>query len=520
MSLAVTGGATGMLSALLCGVRLGVPVHTPDGPIGHGKRVDIRIKNGRILSIKRTRGTRPAIGSGAQGADDLIVFPGLVNAHVHSNESFEQGAYDAVPLEEWLVLCYPPLAGERAAPRLDYLRTMKMAMQSLQSGVTALHDDFLNPGCDETRMAAVLSAYADSGIRAAVASTFSDRRYLDGLPDGRALCSPALQAQLDLQAPLPWKAQLRQFESGTACARQIGAGRLKVTLGPRGPQRCTPKLMRAIAELSAQHSVPVHMHVLETRIQLLAGLRQHGKSLVTVLDEAGLLTERLTMNHAIWLSQDDIDLMGERGVSTTHLPMSNFKLSSGLSPVKRLLKAGINVALGSDGPATGDSGDFIQSLRFAALAHKLDVKHEAEAPGADALVRMATVAGARSMGWREADGSLQIGAVADLTLLDANNLAFVPLNHAARQLCYAAGSDAVHSVMVSGEVVFSQGRFTRFDGAAVASEIREAAARFRHDVLRKRRVANREVLPFIRRVVASAKRQAPLGTTVNRVCLG
>lgn len=508
-----------MTPFLVSGVRLGMDAQAGTGAIAHGRRVDIRLAHGKIAAITPAARRARAGDAGALDGRELIVFPGFVNAHVHSNESFEQGAYDGVALEKWLVLAYPPLAGERAAPRLDYLRAMKMAMQSLRSGVTALHDDFLNPGCDAARLDAVLDAYAASGMRAAVACTFADRAYLDGLADGRALCPPGLRKRLDEVRGRTVREQVRFYEAAARRLRGRHAERLRLTLGPRGPQRCSVNLLRLVGEMSAHAAIPVHMHVLESRAQWLAGRRQHGRSLVAVLEEAGLLSTRLTMNHAIWIDAEDIARMGAHGVSTTHNPMSNFKLSSGLSPVKRLLAAGVSVALGSDGPATGDSADFLQSLRFAALVHKLDVEDPADAPGVDALVHMATAAGVRSMGGGGSAGRLAPGQLADLTFLDARNLAFVPLNHAPRQLAYAAGSDAIAGVMVAGEIVFWQGRFAGFDAAAVEAEIREAAARFRRDVLGKRRVANRELRPFIGRVVANARRETADCPTLNRVAL-
>jgi 5-methylthioadenosine/S-adenosylhomocysteine deaminase len=505
---------------LLRGVRLGLAADTPKGKIAQGRTADIAIRAGRIKSI--TAASRAPIVPGPQQVDAraLIAFPGLVNAHVHSNEMFEQGAYDGVPLEEWLVLCYPPLAGEPVSPRLDYLRAMMMAMQSLRSGVAALHDDFLNPGGDPGRLDAVLAAYADIGIRAAVACTFADRPYLDGLADARALCPPALQKRFDRLGSRRLGEQFRFYEAARSRLRRNHSDRLTLTLGPRGPQRCTPRLMRALAELSAAEAIPVHMHVLETRAQLLASRRQYGRSFVEILDETGLLGERLTMNHAVWLTADDIARMRDRGVSTTHNPMSNFKLASGLSPVKRLLAAGVNVALGSDGPATGDSADFMQSLRFAALVHKLDADKAAPAPSAEVVLHMASAAGARSMGNAPHCGRLAVGAAADLTLVNANNVAFVPLNHAARQLAYSAGADAVHSVLVAGETVYSQGRFTRIDTDAVCDDIREEAARYKRDVLDKRRGKNPEVRAFIKRVVANARRETADAGTLNLVRQG
>ena len=507
-----------VMPRLLRGLVLGSAAEGRDGWIAPGRRVDIRLQAGHIVSIEPATRLREAGQADVMDARHLIGFPGLINAHVHSNESFEQGAYDAVSLEEWLVLCYPPLAGEKVVPRLDYLRAMMIAMQSLSSGVAGLHDDFVNPVGDPERLDAVLSAYADIGIRASVACTFADRPYLDGLPDGRDLCPPTLRARLDQLGTRSIRDQVRFYE--TARKRLIARHnvRLRLTLGPRGPQRCTPALMRTVAALSAERATPVHMHVLESRAQWLAGLRQHGSSLVKVLADTGLLSDRLTMNHAIWLSADDIALMREHGAMTVHNPMSNFKLSSGLSPVKALLAAGIDVALGSDGPATGDSPDFLQSVRFAALIHKLDVGRATDAPRVDDIMAMISTAGARSMGAKDC-GRLAVGYRADLTFFDARHLAFVPLNHALRQLAYSAGADAVHSVMVEGELVYAAGRYTRIDAVAVRAEIAEAAARFRRDVLGKRASANREMLPFIRKVVTHARRATGDTGTVNRVLL-
>lgn len=516
----VAPGVAAAAARRICGVRLGVDAAAAGGVIRHGRRVDIEVAQGRIEAIVPAARGRRAGGTEDLDGRELIVFPGLVNAHVHSAESFEQGAYDGVTLEEWLVLSYPPLAGERVAPRLDYLRAMKLAMQSLRSGVAALHDDFVNPGCDAARLDAVFDAYATSGLRAAVACTFADRPYLDGLADARALCPPALRRRLDAGRGRTVREQVRFHEAAARRLQGRRNARLGLTLGPRGPQRCTPGLMRLVGEMSAAAGLPVHMHVLESRAQWLAGRRLYGKSLVTVLGENGLLSERLTMNHAVWIDAEDIARMAAHGVSTTHNPLSNFKLGSGLAPVKRLLAAGINVALGSDGPATGDSADFLQTLRFAALIHKLDVSAPADAPDAGALLAMATSAGVRSMGGGAQAGRLAPGQRADLTFMDAANLAFTPLNHAPRQLAYAAGSDAVAGVMVDGEPLYWQGRFTRFDAAAVDAEIREAGARFVRDVLGKRRAANRDMLPFIRRVVANARRESAACATLNRVTLG
>jgi 5-methylthioadenosine/S-adenosylhomocysteine deaminase len=494
-------------------VRLGRPVQGES-------RVDIDICAGRIQRIQPASATRSdaVCGTAIDGAD-LIAFPGFVNAHTHSNEAFEQGSYEGLALEIWLAMAYPPLAKEKLAPRLHYLRAMMVALQSLRSGVTALHDDFLNAGCGEEELENVLDAYRDAGVRASVAVTFSDRPYLDGLADARQFCPPELAAQLDALPVGEFASQKRFFENALIRLGRRGESRLKLSLGPRGPQRCTPGLLRGMADLAGRHEVPVHMHLLESRAQVLAAYRQYGKTFVEVLDDVGLLGPSLALNHAVWLTHSDIALIAARGAKVVHNPLSNFKLSSGLCPLKKLLAAGITVGLGSDGAATGDTVDFLETIRMAALVHKLDVEEESEAPTANRIVAMATEDGAATMGGKGRFGEIKVGQQADLTLLDASHFAFVPVNDAARQLCYSATSSAVHTVIVAGRVVFSNGKSTLLDEQALRAEIREQAERFRRVIVPGRTASNRDVLPFLRQVLNNARRHTNSFNTVNRVRL-
>ncbi len=469
--------------------------------------VDIMVRHGVIEAIV------PTVAGAALAPADidgrrLIAFPGFVNAHAHSNESFEHGAYEGEPLEVWLALSYPPLRDEALPPRWHYLRAMVLALQSLRSGVTALHDDFLNPGCDAEALEQVLDAYRDAGLRATVAVTLADRPYLDGLPGARALCPPALARQLDRRAPRDVASQRDFFEAAWSRLTARAEPRLGLSLGPRGPQRCTPELMATVAGLAARYRTPVQMHVLETRTQAVCAQQQYGKTFVQVLDEVGLLGERLVLNHAVWLTPDDVARIAARGARVVHNPLSNFKLASGLCPLRRLHAAGVQVALGTDGAATGDSLDYVDTLRMAALVHTLGDSAEAPALRAADVVTMATRHGAASMGAEGRFGEIAVGQRADLTLLDARDAAFVPLNDAQRQLCFAATSRAVHTVVVDGEVVFTGGRCLRVDEAALREEIAEAAEAFRQRRLARASQADDPLLSMVRQVVAQARLQA------------
>lgn len=486
--------------------------------------LDIMVRDGVIARIQPTAPEAPDAG-GEHGAlpvidaRGLIAFPGFVNAHAHSSESFEQGAYDGEALEVWLAMAYPPLVDESVPLRWHYLRAMMLAMQSLRSGVTALHDDFLNPLLQGEALDQVLDAYRDAGLRARVAVTLSDRSYMDGLPLADALWPAALRDRLSARTPRDPGSQACFFEDALAQTAARGESRLQLSLGPRGPQRCSPALLRRVASLAHRHGVPVHMHVLESRTQALTAQRQYGTTFVRVLDDAGLLNDAIALNHAIWLTAGDIDLIARRGARVVHNPLSNFKLASGLCPLKQLRAAGVEVALGTDGAATGDSVDYFDSLRMAALVHKLDAGGSFPAPTAAELVSMATRAGAASMGAASRYGQLAVGQRADITLLDARDPSFVPLNDPQRQLCYAATSRCVHTVIVEGRVVFAQGRCTQVDEAALREEIADAAASFRRLRLARHGRAGNPLLAPLRRMLAESSASSHSLDTVNRIRL-
>lgn len=473
---------------------------------GNPHRVDITVRGGAVAEIAPAAGgpRRPGDIDGTR----LLAFPGFVNAHAHSNESFEQGAYDGEALEPWLSMAYPPLLDEVLPARWHYLRAMLLAIHSLRSGVTALHDDLLNPGCSSEILEQVLVAYRDSGLRARVAVTLADRGYLEGLPLAEPHWPPALRAQLAARRPRDFASQAAFLQEALQQARACGDTRVQLSLGPRGPQRCTPHMLGAVADLAECHDLPVHMHVLETRTQALTARHQYGHSFVRTLEDVGLLNERLAMNHAVWIDADDIDRIARRGARVVHNPLSNFKLASGLCPVKQLLASGVGVALGTDGAASGDSLDFFDTLRMAALVHKLDASEGVLPPTAHQVLAMATANGAASMGGAGAHGALQVGQRADITLLDADDVAFVPLNDAPRQLCYAATSRSVRAVLVDGCVVYAQGRCTRIDEQGLLAEIAEAAESFRRQRLARSGEPAEALLAPLRRMVFDARQQA------------
>jgi 5-methylthioadenosine/S-adenosylhomocysteine deaminase len=477
---------------------------------------DVLIDGERIAAI----GARLAAPEGAETieAGKSIVMPGLVNAHMHSNESYEQGAYDNLPLELWLLESYTPFGFPLLGPRDHYLRAMACALQSIRAGVTTVQDDIVYPPSTPDAVDQAMRAYADSGMRAWVTTDLWDRPFLECLPFVREIIPAPLQRELEALPMLSCAEQIALFERHFANWHEHD-GRLRVILAPCGPQRCSEELLREVRRLSDKLDVPIHSHVLETRLQAVQAQMMYGSSLIEYLERIGLLGPRLTLIHAIWLTARDIELLAAHGCSVVHNPLSNMKLGSGVCPVRALLDAGVNVALGTDGMTTSDTADLIEAIRAASLLHKISGADCAEWLSADEVFDMATIAGARSGLMDKEVGSLAPGKRADLVLLDREAWGFLPHIDPVRQLAFAGNAEAVRTSIINGRVVMRDRRILTVDEHALKAEFAEAAARFWRDHVPKMRAGAKRLEPHMREMcrrgmsqpvtVAADPRRAP-----------
>jgi 5-methylthioadenosine/S-adenosylhomocysteine deaminase len=273
-------------------------------------------------------------------------------------------------------------------------------------------------------------------------------------------------------------------------------------------------LLDAVADLSRRYQLPVHMHVLETRTQAVAAQRLYGKTMIEVLADHELLSPRMTINHAIWVTEADVALMGEARCSATHNPLSNLKLGSGLAPVRQLAQAGVNVALGTDGASTGDTFDLVEALRTASLVHNLGSPDPAYWVSAMDALRMSTINGARCNLRQNEIGSLEVGKMADVILLDKRHPGFIPLNDPVRQLAYSVTSEAVDTVIVGGRTLLYGRKFVALNEDSLLAEIAEVAESYRRDV---RRTLNADAAPLLPALHAMLRKTSavPIPATAN-----
>jgi 5-methylthioadenosine/S-adenosylhomocysteine deaminase len=404
-------------------------------------------------------------------ASGKLLMPGLVNAHLHSSETFFKGRYQGTPLEIWMLYSYPILMKDPISERLLYLRSLLTAMESLKAGVTTLVDDFFDPpGFEAGRLKLVYDAYDHAGIRANVSHCVIDKHVFDTMPYLREIMPADLQAEVD--GPSITTADYMAYCRDIFASQHGRAGRLGFMVSASAPQRCSVELMQACVALAQDKGVPYHTHVLETKTQAVTGPEFYGRSLIRYMHDLGLLTPNTTIAHSIWVGDDDMALMGAAGCSVAHNAVSNLKLGSGIAPVRRLLDAGVHVGLGTDGLSSNDTARIFDVMRFAALLHDIAAPDTDGWMTAAEVLRSATIEGARTAMLDEVTGSLEIGKRADLIMLDISGYDYMPMNRLDHHLVYCENGSNIRMVVVNGEITVEDGRLLTVDEAEIFAELR------------------------------------------------
>lgn len=434
-------------------------------------RKDVAVVDGRIAAIGPA-GTHTCDADRAIDGRDRLLIPGLINAHTHSPLNILKGTGD--------VLSHPAFMWRNQAdtasrtPDEVLLSALFGCVDHLLNGTTSVIDHFPEQGFDIDHVEAVVDAYTVAGMRAVIALRIFDEPYTDiepagGFPEGftdNPLAPPPLAESLALV-----EEAIRRFDGAAD-------GRIRLCPAPSNPMRCSDALLTAVRDIAERYDTGIHMHLLETAIQARIAEQRYGTSMVRHLDDLGLLSPRLSTAHTIWLDDDDIALMAARGAIPVHNPESNLKLGAGLSPVARMLRAGVNVAIGTDGAGTNDNLDLHEVMRLAIMLQRPGEADRSRWPTARDGLRMATVAGGLAM--RIANlGRLVRGAPADFTLHDLTAQNWVPVNEPLVQLVYAVCANSVHTVIVGGRVLMEDRRILSFDPAPVIAGVRDLVPRLR-----------------------------------------
>jgi len=399
-----------------------------------------------------------------------VIIPGLVNAHSHSYGALLKGSVDGVPLDVYM-LDVIAASGDRS-PREVYVSTLVDCIAMLRSGTTAVIDHFSHrPEMTSEAIAAALQAYADSGMRAAVAPMYSDLPYVETLPLAGTQVPDRVRGLYGRGRADP----RRYFQAVDEVRRVLPrfGDRVRLLLGVDGPQRCSPELMEMTADFQRTHGMGLHTHLLESKTQAALAPPE---GFVRWMLHRGLLNSESSLVHFIWCSDADIEAAREAGVTVVHVPGSNLQLGSGIAPVLRLFGAGVPVAVGSDGSNCSAPNLFEKVRLGCLLARVTEPDFERWVP-AGAFFRGALLGGARALGEPGRVGELKPGAHADFVVLDARSASYRPRGGLWNHLVHYETGANVETVYVAGRPIVQGGRVHTLDEEAVLAEAEEIVAR-------------------------------------------
>ena len=328
---------------------------------------DLVIDGGKIAQVGSTIDSSSYRIEETIDAEEYLVIPGLINAHAHSYAGVLKGSIDNLPLDMYML--YAIASGSERSDREIYISAMIDCIQMLRSGITSVIDHFSQrPRQERHGIEAVVKAFSDSGIRAVIAPMFSDQNFFTTVPFKAGEFPETLSGPKN---PAPQSAE--SFIDVCEDAIQTWQNyhnRIKITLGTDGPQRCSDRLLELTAALEEQYQAGWHTHMLEAKTQAVMSHNLYGKGLVEHLAERGMLNERSSFVHSVWLNDREIALLANHHANVVHCPASNLHLGSGISPIPTMLSAHVNVALGTDGGNLGSLNMF-ENMRLASLLHRI-----------------------------------------------------------------------------------------------------------------------------------------------------
>ncbi len=450
-------------------------VYDADQSSGMVGPTDVLVDGQRIALIGDADGV--AADRIIDGGNSSLLIPGLINAHFHSPANHLKGSIRSLPLELFMLYESPSDPDLAPTPREAYVRTMLAALEMLESGTTSVQDDaFLMPSPTPEIIDAIMSAYRDVGIRATVALDQPTLPEADKLPYLSDFASPGLSAKLTASASATPAELLDLYGYLVDNWHGTSNGRLRAAVSISAPQRVHPEYFAALDDVSLRHDLPFYAHMLETRAQRVLTIAQErfaGRSLVEYTADLGLLSERMNVIHAVWVTERDLDLIADSGATIAHNPISNLRLGSGVMPFRAARDRGIPVALGTDEAICDDSVNMWAVAKTAGLIHNISGLDSDLWPRAHEVLDALWAGGATALRRSGELGSVRVGSLADLALVDLQSFAFTPLNDLREQLVYCETGRDVRHVMVDGRLVVEAGRVLTVDRGALLAEARE-----------------------------------------------
>lgn len=407
----------------------------------------VAVHEGRIVAVLPIpEARRRFAASETVSRPHSAVLPGLVNAHTHNPMTLLRGIADDLPLKVWLQEHIWPIEGAVISPAFvaDGI-TLAMA-EMLRGGTTCVNENYFFPDVQA-------AVYKQHGFRARV-----------GLPV--------------IDFPTAWAGSDDEYfdKAGAVHDQWRDDPLIAMAFAPHAPYTVSDANFERIRMLADQLDLPVHLHLHETAQEVEQSQQQYGQRPIARLDRLGLVNDRLIAVHMTQLTESEIHLCAERGVSVVHCPESNLKLASGFCPACALERAGVNIAIGTDGVASNNDLDMFGETRTAAILAKA-VAQDAAAFDAFTALRAATLGGAKAIGFDHLVGSIEPGKQADLVCVDLSPIETQPLHHVVSQLVYATGRHQVGDAWIAGQRKLRERELVGFDLDAIGANARQWRAR-------------------------------------------
>ncbi|HLA86459.1 MAG TPA: amidohydrolase family protein [Anaerolineales bacterium] len=405
---------------------------------------DSIIAVGPEAQIKKDYSANETIDCGGK-----VLMPGLVNAHTHVPMTLLRGLADDLRLDVWLMGYMLPVEREFVSPEFVRLGTSLACAEQIRSGVTTFNDMYFF----EDNIA---QATADAGMR--------------------AVCGQSI-----MKYPAPDAAA---YEDSLAMARAFikkwkGHPLIVPAIAPHAPYSTTPEILRACADIAKEFDVPLHIHISETAFEVETMRKEQGMPVVPYVKKQGVLEAKVIAAHCVHIDFGEMKTLKHVNAGIAHNPSSNLKLASGFAPVQKMLETGLNVGIGTDGPASNNDLDMFEEVRLASFVAKASSNDPTVVPAATALL-MATRMGAQALHIGHLTGSLEAGKRADLILVDTSPLHNSPRfrrdpNNAYAQLVFASKSTDVTDVMVNGKWLMRAHELLTLNETDLLKQAREVA---------------------------------------------
>lgn len=416
----------------------------PEGDKNAVKETNICIDRDRIVAI----GDVPADFNAEKIIDgkDRLVIPGLINCHTHSYMAFMRNIADDLSFMDWLFGRIDPIE-QKMTDEDTYWGACLAIIEMMKSGTTCFNDMMMN-------IKHTSKAIKESGMRAVMT-----RGLVGGADENGVVDDGGRIDQL--------------YEEMDFCK---DCDRITFKFGPHAPYTCDDAYFRLISEQAKEKGIGIHVHLSESLSEIEQIKEKYGCSPIEMADKNGLFDVPCIAAHCVQVSDEDIAIMVKKGVSVVTNPASNMKLGNGFAPVKKMMDAGINVCLGTDGAASNNSLNMFHELSLLTLIHKGTAKTP-QCISAEEGFKIATINGAKALGLDTLTGSIEVGKKADLAIIDLNNPSLQPKNNLIAGLCYSANGSEVDTVIIDGKITMENRKVLTLDESLVYEKVNEIIQR-------------------------------------------